>query len=253
MAFKNLFYQPGNIILGVGGNFDSAKMLKKIAATWGTLANHRTPQPEPAEPHGAKPQRTPSIKVKYKDTKQAHLALGFKSFPQNDARNPAAGLLAAILGSSMSSRLFVKIREEQGLAYYVYSANNLYRDTGSLTVAAGLHVAKADMALREILAELKKIKHEPVGADELRKAKDYIRGKVALHLEGVHEQLDWAIDRLATHGKVDQPSAYLAKIEAVTAAQVQAVAREIFDARRMSLSIVGPYRNSTKFEKLLKV
>ncbi len=235
MGFKKIFYQPGNIILGVGGSFDGAKIFKKINATWGKLPNHAVPKFEAAEvKHQAKPQAV----VKHKDTKQAHLALGFKSFGHGDKRNPAAGLLAAILGSSMSSRLFVKIREERGLAYYVYSSNSLSADVGEFTVAAGLRVDKTDLALSAILAELSRTKKELVGKEELRKAKDYIRGKVALHLEGVHEQLDWCLDRLATHGKVEQPAAYFARIEAVTPEQIRAVAKEIFTPKRMSLSIV---------------
>ena len=252
LGFKELYYQPGNMVIGIGGAFNSQKVLSKIEKTWGKLSNRRTPGYEPALIAGEAVQKSPRTKVKFKDTKQAHLALGFKSFAHGDPRNPAVGVLSSILGSGMSSRLFVKVREENGLAYYVYSSNSLYGDTGSFGVFAGLKIEKTGDALAAIVAELEKLKSEPVTAEELRKAKDFAKGRIALHLEGVHEQLDWVIDRFATRGKVELPAEYLARIEKVTAAQVQAAARQIFTKSNASLSIVGPYRSGEKFAKLLK-
>ena len=245
--FKNKFYQPGNILLGVAGNFDERKVTRKVERTWGTL----TPKKTGTLKKVVDKQSAPALHIEFKPTKQAHLALGFKSFEHDNPKNPAAFLLASILGGSMSSRLFMNIREQKGLAYYIRASNGAYFHTGSFTIHAGLKIGSTKEALREILLELRKVKSEIIVDTELQKAKDYIKGKVALGLEDTHQKLDWVLDSFAVRERVKTPQEFFEQIDAVTAKDVQNIANEIFRNERMSLALVGPFKNQKEFAKEL--
>ena len=246
-SFKDKYYQAGNIMLGIAGSFDAKHVAKKIKNTWALLPLRPTPTFKKENSKQTKPQ----LKIEYKATKQAHLALGFKSYEYDNKKNPATLILASILGGSMSSRLFMNIREQKGLAYYIRASNGAYYNTGSFTIHAGLKIENTEEALREILLEVRKIKTEIVVDTELQKAKDYIKGKVALNLEDTHQKLDWVLDSFAVRERVKTPKEFFQQLDSVTAQDVHDVANEIFKNDRMSLSIVGPFKNQKAFEKEL--
>jgi predicted Zn-dependent peptidase len=247
--FKNKFYQPGNIILGVAGNFDPKKVAKKVENTWARLENKKVGTFKKATDKQAKP----NLHIEYKATKQAHMALGFKSFPHDHKKNAATFLLASILGGSMSSRLFMNIREQKGLAYYIRASNSAYFNTGNFTIHAGLKIDSTLEALREVLMELRKVKSEIVIDAELKKAKDYIKGKVALGLEDTHQKLDWVLDSFAVRGRVKTPQEFFQQLDTINAKDIQDVANEIFVNEKMSLALVGPFKNKKSFEKELYI
>lgn len=249
LKYKNTFYQPSNILLGISGNFYTKEALKKIESTWGKLKNKKTPKHR----HKETKQRKPNLTVIYKDTQQAHFALGFKSFDHVSKKNPAVMLLANVLGGNMSSRLFVEIREKRGLAYHISAANTPYHDTGNFTIHAGLQVEKTKSALIEILKQLKDVKNTSVSAKELKRAKDFIRGKIALAFENRHRNLDWFMDHFAFTGKVKSIESFLDEMEKVSVKDIQKLSKEIFQEKNMSLAIIGPFKEKHSFEKELKI
>ncbi len=249
LKYKNTFYQPSNIILGISGNFNSKEALKKIENTWGKLKNKRTPRHK----HKEIKQKKPNLTLQYKDTQQAHFALGFKSFDHLSKKNPAVMLLANVLGGNMSSRLFVEIREKRGLAYHISASNTPYHNTGNFTIHAGLQVEKTRSALIEILKQLKDVKNNSVSTEELKRAKDFIRGKFALAFENRHRNLDWAMDHFAFTGKQKSIESFLAEMQKVTVKDIQKLASEIFQEKNMSLAIIGPFKEKLSFEKELKI
>ena len=242
-------YQTTNMVLGVSGKYDSRKLDNLINKYWKPYPKKRFYGWDTAKDK----QKQSRTKVEYKNTQQAHLALGFKGFAYGDNRNSAVSVLAAILGGGMSSRLFTEVREKRGLGYYVRSSPGSYQDTGSFTVSAGVQVDKITEALKVILAELKKIKDAPVGDKEIQKAKEYIKGKSVLALEDNQVRLDWFLERAAFYEKIETPDDAFRKIDAVTVLDVQKVSRELFQNKKMTLAVIGPYKTESQFKKILKV
>jgi predicted Zn-dependent peptidase len=242
-------YQAPNMILGVSGKYDSRQLEKLIEKYW-------KPHPKHAF-HGwdktKDKQTAPRISIQYKDTQQAHLALGFKSYAYSDARNSAVSVLAAILGGGMSSRLFSEVREKRGLAYYVRAMPGAYQDTGSFTITSGVQVDKITDAIQVILGELKKIKDVPVDKREIQKAKEYIKGKTTLALEDNQVRLDWFLERTAFHKTIATPVEVFKRIDSVTGKDIAKVASELFINKAMTLAIIGPYKQEKQFKKVLDV
>lgn len=245
--FKESHYQPSNMILGISGNFDEKKVLEKINSTWGMLKNSAAPKLQKVVDRQAHPR----FKCIDRKIQQANMALGFKSFPHEHPMNYSMYLLAIMLGGNMSSRLFTSIREERGLAYTVSSWNVPYFYTGSFNIFAGIKIDSAVEALIQILVELRKIKSDLVSEMELRRAKDFFKGKVALSHENTHRRLDWALDAFADSGEVKTISEVLKKIESVTPVDIQKAANAIFQDDHMSLAVVGPFGEGQAFESEL--
>ncbi|MDR3642422.1 MAG: pitrilysin family protein [Candidatus Doudnabacteria bacterium] len=242
-------YQTPNMILGVSGKYNAKQLDELIGTHWKNYPKKRFYGWDKV----ADKQKQPRMKIDYKDTKQAHLALGFKGFAYGDKRNAAVSVLAAVLGGGMSSRMFTEVREKRGLGYYVRSSPGSYQDTGSFTVSAGVQVDKISEALKVILAELKKIKDAPVGAKEMLKAKEYIKGKSILALEDNQVRLDWFLERAAFYKNIETPEQVFKRIDSVTTSDVQKAARELFQNKKMTLAVIGPYKNEGQFKKILKV
>ena len=269
--YIGLHYQTSNMILGISGKYNVRQLDQLIKKYWhlqGVIARSASDEAISSqdkkiasdalamtgywEPVKDK-QNHPRIKLDYKDTQQAHLALGFKGFAYGDKRNSAQSVLAAILGGGMSSRLFTEVREKRGLGYYVRSSPGNYQDTGSFTVSAGVQVDKISGALRVILAELKKIKDSPVGEKEILKAKEYIKGKSILALEDNQVRLDWFMEAAAFKPKIEAPEEVFKRIDAVSAKDIANVAKQLFVNKGMTLAVIGPYKKEDQFKKLLKV
>lgn len=240
-------YQPPNIILGVSGKYDSKRLRQLIAKYWLKHPKKKFYGWQKAQDRQASPRH----KVEFKKTEQAHLALGFKGFAYGDKRNSAQTALAAVLGGGMSSRLFIEVREKRGLAYYVRSSPSSYQDTGIFNIGAGVQINKIEEALKVIIEELKKIKSKAVGAKELKKAKEYLKGKTTLALEDNQNRLDWFLESLAFKPKIETPVEVFKKIDAVTSAEVQKVAKDLFQKNKMTLAVIGPYKSNKIFKKIL--
>jgi predicted Zn-dependent peptidase len=242
-------YQTPNMILGVSGKYNPKEFNNLVSKYWVDYPRHNF--------HGwdkvSEKQNQPRVEIAYKETQQAHLALGFKSFAYGDPRNAAVSVLASVLGGGMSSRLFSEVREKRGLAYYVRAMPGSYQDTGSFTITSGVQVVKITEALQVILGELKKIKDVPVDEREILKAKEYIKGKTILALEDNQVRLDWFLERAAFHKTVETPAEVFKRIDAVTIKDVAEVATELFQNKNMTLAIIGPYKSDTEFKRLLDV
>ncbi len=249
MDYIGRHYQTPNMILGISGKYDQKKLDRLINTYWSKYPKHKFFGWEKVKVK----QASSRLKVQFKETEQAHLSLGFKGFAYGDKRNAAQSVLAAVLGGGMSSRLFTEVREKRGLCYYVRSSPSNYQDTGVFTVGSGVQVSKIEEAIKVILLELKKIKTEPVGAEELNKAKEYIKGKTILALEDNQVRLDWLLERAAYYKDIIIPSEAFKKIDAVTANDIKKVAQDLFQNKNVTLAIIGPYKNEMKYKNILKL
>jgi predicted Zn-dependent peptidase len=202
-------------------------------------------------PFKAKKQTKPEVGVYYKDTDQANLVLGVEGYDRYDPKRFAAKLLGIILGEGMSSRLFIQVRERRGLAYHVSSSHDSYLDTGLFTIFAGLKLEKVQEGLEVIKAELERTKSEKVTDDEIKKAKEILKGRIALRSESTnflaeHFGIEFILDR-----KLETFEEYLKKIDKVTVEDIQEVAKELFKKEKYNLQIIGPFKEASPFERIL--
>ena len=245
-------YQTPNMILGVSGKYNQAKLNSLIQKHWKkvskvTFDTHKAGFWQPVNDK----QASPRLKVEFKATEQAHLSLGFKGFAYGDKRNAAQSILAAVLGGGMSSRLFMEVREKRGLAYYVRSSPSAYQDTGIFNIGAGVQIGKIEEAIKVIIQELSKVKSYKVKSEELQKAKEYLKGKTTLALEDNQVRLDWFVEAAAFKPKIEKPEEVFKKLDAVSAGDVQKAARDLFNNKKMTLAVIGPYKSDKVFRKAL--
>jgi len=197
-------------------------------------------------------QSRPQLKIVPKKIDQANLSLGVRSYAVGHPEEFRVKLLSVILGGSMSSRLFISLRERHGLAYSVHTSAETYSDSGYLTTQAGVPADKAKAAVKIILEEYKRIASEPVGAQELRRAKDLMSGKALLHLEATDDLANWYARQAVLRKKIMTPREFLKKVRAVTAAELLATAKKIFVNRNLNLAVIGRAKTAD-FKAMLKL
>lgn len=198
-------------------------------------------------------QSRPELKIVFKKTDQIHLAIGVRSFKSGHPDELAAKLLAVILGGSMSSRLFLELRERRGLAYYVHAATETYADAGYLCARAGIQAGKLEESLKVILGEYRRIAAELVPKSELQRAKDMIIGRLAIQLEASDDLASWYGRQALQHQESLTPASFIKKIKSLKAADLQRVAKQIFQDKNLNLAAIGPIKNSSAILKKLSL
>lgn len=257
--FKNQ-YQLHNSCLIVAG--DVSKVKNSLEKTFGSFSTkHKAKDFMDKEPVRFS-QNGPRVKIKFKQTDQAHLSIGVPTVESGHPQEIATKLLSVILGGSMSSRLFIELRERRGLAYYIHTQSENSSDTGYVTTQAGVPVDKIEQAIETILQEYKKIAATLIKESELQRVKDMINGKLALRLESSDEIANWYSRQVVTsmtqareggkERKIYTPEEYLKAINKVTVKELKEVAKEYFKADMLNLAIIGPYKDEQKFRQLLK-
>ncbi len=175
-----------------------------------------------------------------KDVQQTQLAVGYRTFGVTDPRKYAAVVMDAILGRGMSSRLFQEVREKRGLSYDISSRVQFFADAGMFTVSAGVDPAKAERALATINRELRRIAEKRVGAAELARTKEFLVGNFRLSHERIVSKLFFHGSTVLSFGRLVTAAEQVEGVRAVTAADVQAVAADIFRPENRSVSRVVP-------------
>lgn len=249
LDYRDKYYQPGNIILAIAGQFDQDRVEDHVCRLWLNRPSKKFGTYKPVVYKQAKPR----LIVRKKNTEQAHMIVGFRAYPYKSKNNYPLRLLSAVLGGGMSSRLFIRVRERLGLAYYVSTSFNSYLDAGNFVIQAGLKVASAPKALEVILDELRKVKKDGVRPAELKKAKEYIKGKVALAMEDPHDKLEWYLGQEAFMGKIKTIKQTFEELEKVTLDDVKRVANDVIKNESLNLAIIGPFEDKSIFEKRLKI
>jgi predicted Zn-dependent peptidase len=247
LDYLDRWYRPPRMVVGVGGRIDG-DLLPRLEELLGDFDGEDPGGPPPAklpERNGAQ------VKVYEKASDQAHLCLGVPSYPIDHPDRYALQLVATVLGTGMSSRLFTEVRERRGLAYYVYALNHSYTDAGSLYSQAGVDIERVDEAVSTIAAELKRIADEPVGTDELEKARSLAKGRFVLQLETPQGLITFGLRREVVEGRLAEPSEVIESLDAVTAADVQRVAQDVLGSGGLRLALIGPFDDAARFESLL--
>ncbi len=249
LAYRAERYVPQGTVVIVAGKFNVALVRAQIEKDFAKLQQKAAPKKTKTK----EAQSQPEISVSFKDSGQSHIALGFRAFSMFDSRRYAIQVLADVLGGSAASRLFKKVREEMGAAYYVSAEGQLYLDHGLLTVAAGIDHAKTEAVLAAVLAECKSLRDDLVPADELQRSKDHMTGQIILGLETSDELASYYGAQEILSEKFVTPDELVKRIQAVTAAEVRKVARDVFKEKGMNLAVIGPYRDKAFFNRILKL
>jgi predicted Zn-dependent peptidase len=246
-GYIDRWYKPERIVVGVGGKID-AGLIESIERLLGDLAPAETGAPAAAEVARTNGGR---VKIHEKASDQAHLILGVPSYPLDHPDRYALMLLATVLGTGMSSRLFSEVRERRGLAYYVYALNHSYTDTGSLYSQAGVDINRIDQAVETIVNELRKIAAEPIESDELEKSRNLAKGRFVLQIESPQGLIMFGLRREVLEGRTAEPQEVLDGLDAVTGEDVARVAQDVIGSNGLNLALIGPFDDAERFEKLL--
>ena len=193
----------------------------------------------------------PRILMDVRKGDQIQLNLSFPSIAASDRRQPVLQLLRAIMGSSMSSRLFREVREKRGLCYSIYMSNQYFSDTGMIQVVAGLDRQRLAEAVAAIWLELKKIANEAVPAAELKRAKEYIKGATILGVEDNMSVAKMMTSQYMFEGTLKSVEEKLAEIERVKASEITKLANELFVANKIGLVLVGPKQNTDQIREIV--
>jgi predicted Zn-dependent peptidase len=229
-------FTPQNMVFSAAGNLEHDAFVAQVEKQFSSLAagSEVAAQKMPA------PQATPHITLKRKKAlEQVQFCLGVPAPPVNDSRRYVVYLLNTMLGGGMSSRLFQTIREDQGLAYSIFSEMNPFRDTGSLCVYAGTSVDKTRKVLQLTLNELRRLKEETVSDVELKRAKDQLKSNMVIGLESSGSRMANLARQQMYFGRFFGVDEIMEEIEAVTTADVQELAQELFQPELMALTLLG--------------
>ncbi len=248
LRYKETHYRADTLVISMAGKIPPGAW-KALEASFGAW---KKPAKRDVAPTMLPFDRTSVDGVRLafqpKNIEQAQLGLGFLSYPMFDSRQDALRLLTLILGGTMSSRLFTEVREKRGLCYSVRAGRSTYQDIGVVQIMAGLEKGSLRQATEVIWQQLELVQKKLIGAEELQRAKDYMRGKFMLDFEDPLTQASWYGSQLCFRDEWTSPQERMKRIERVTAEEIRAVAREVFVRKDYAVSIVGPFGSAKEFE-----
>lgn len=243
------YYHADNMVVSVAGYVDAASIVPKISAALGPVK----PAPRDGFETFTPSQREAHLKVRYKKTEQAHVAVSTWAYDRNHPDRYAVRVLNTLLGDGMSSRLFQEIRETRGLAYSVSSFGSTMEDCGYFGSYAAVDPKNAAETVHAMLGEWARLASETVTSEELNKAKELIKGGILLSMEDTHSVAGWFGYQEALRQEIQTVDDVTEQIDKITAEDVQRVARAIFRNDWLNLAVVGPFKSEGKFLKALKI
>lgn len=226
-------YCAPNLIVAATGNIEHGQVRELVERTFAELPRERAGITE-GPPH---PQ--PTVIIRNKELEQSHVCLGTSGYQQDHSDRYSSYVLNTILGGSMSSRLFQNVREKRGLAYAVFSGLSSYRDTGSMTIYAGCANDAVGELIDVVVAELRRMKDEPLPGDELQRAKDHLKGSLMLNLESTSSRMSHLARQEIYFDRQFGLDETLEGVERVTIDDIQRVARDLFADGALAATVLG--------------
>ena len=242
-------YVAQNTIICAAGKINSSVTINKVKKYFSKINTTKPLKKSKV----VERQTIPECLLHPRKTDQTHFCLGVRGYNLFHPQRFAQELLGIILGGMMSSRLFMEVRGKLGIAYYITTSVDSDPDTGYLVTQAGVDNEKIEKAISVILKEYKKVTQRKVPKDELKKAKDCIKGKTTLLLESSDAQASFYAGQELLEKKILTPEEIFAKIDKVAAEDILKVAKDIFQPKRLNLALIGPFKDKAKFQKLLKL
>lgn len=245
LAYLEQRYRPNNVLVAVAGDVRHSTVVRLVADALGPWNGSAPPM---ERDH---PTARPDILLRHKETEQVHLSLGTRGLPQADEARYVMAILDNILGGGMSSRLFQEIRERRGLVYTITSYHAAYREGGLFVIYGAMSPSAAPQVTALILEEIDKVK-ERISAAELQRAKESLKGGIMLSLESTGSRMTKLARSQLYYGRQLSLDEILARIDGVTADEVQAMAREVLVPERMAMAAIGPFREDGRLATQLR-
>ncbi|MEK7652398.1 MAG: pitrilysin family protein [Patescibacteria group bacterium] len=249
IEYRKKHYVAKKTVVVVAGNISLKDVLKEIKEKFSQISTKKGE----GKKKTIEKQTNPQLLIKEKNTEQTHFVLGFRTFDDKNKKIPTVKLLATILGGGMSSRLFEKLREELGVAYYVASANSSQSDIGNFRIFAGIDTKRISEVLTAIIKELKRLKTETVSEKEIKKAREYLIGNMHMDLESSDSIAEWYGEQEIMHLKLRTPEMEANKIKKITAKDIKSIANKIFQNNKMNLAVIGPIKDNKNLLKYMKI
>ena len=240
-------YVASNTVVCVAGNITQKEVERIVKTKFKGINTGSFMQKAEVRDH----QDKPGVLLEYRKIDQTHIILGARGYNLFHTRRYAQSVLAVLLGGMMSSRMFVEVREKLGLAYSISTASETEPDLGFLVTQAGLQNENAEKAITTILKEYKKVATSLVSLSELQKAKENMKGKMALSLESSSEQAMFYGLQEVLQNDAYLPEEIYDKINAVSRKDIRSVAQELFVPEKINLAVLGPFRDKKKLQKLI--
>lgn len=248
ISYMKTQYVAENTIVALAGNFKEKEVISQIKKFFAPLQKGKKRE----RPKLIEDQIKPEVMLEKRKTDQAHLVVGVRGVNLFDKRRYHQELLATILGGMMSSRLFQKVREEMGIAYYIHTESHSDLDSGFLATSAGLKVEKAIEGIKEIIREYKQISQN-LSLRELKKAKENFKGKLSLFLEPSESRATFFALQELLRGKILSLKEIFKEIDQISLSQMKNFASQIFQNKNLNLAIIGPFEKKETFEEILKL
>ncbi len=248
VAYKEKHYLPEATVLVVAGQVTEREVLSEVKKIFADVKRGA----KGSKPKVKEKQKKPEALVSFKATDQTHFVLGVRTYDLFDQKNPALSVLAGILGGGMSSRLFVKLREEMGVGYYVRAGNDAYTDHGFLQISAGVDNKRIEEVIYAVLEECRKLKAYLLTDEELNKVKECLIGNMKLSLESSDDIASFYGGQELLKREIHNAEEKAKAIRKVTALQVRSLAKNIFKNNKLNLALIGPFKDKARFTKILK-
>lgn len=232
------YYQPQNILVAASGQVQHREIVEEVQKWF--PAKKRAGAKKASFKNAKAAQEKPQLQFVEKVTEQTHFVIGVHGISRYHEDRYSLGLLNIILGANMSSRLFEEVREKRGLAYEIRTGLSFYHDTGAFVISAGVENTKTAKAIDVILRQLEKISKEAVKQNELRRAKDYFMSQLYMGVEDTLDHLLWVGERALDQSQLPDREKIFNHIESVTATDIKKVARNLFQTKKLNLTLIGP-------------
>ena len=247
VKYKGQLYTPDNLVVAVVGNIENDEAVSLVQKYFDLPTAKKS-----LEFDALKEMDGGKVYVSEKKTEQAHVAVGFPGYAETHKDHWALKILSIILGGNMSSRMFLGVREAKGLAYYIHTSTDNYMDGGAIVTNAGVDLKRVDEAIEGIIEQYRLVRDEDIPAEELKKAKAYVKGKMVLSLEDSEEFGHLLAKYELLHDKAKSPEEIMKYIDEVKVSDLKRVAEDLFREEKLKLAVIGPYSDPEHFKKLLK-
>ncbi len=246
--YFNYNYRPENIVISIAGNIDTKEVFKMLNYHFGNfnITNEKNNKINNIYSFSNK------LKGINKNTEQLNFCIGMEGLPIISPNIESLLVLNNIFGGSMSSRLFQRIREDLGLAYAVESYLSAYKDTGILTIYAGLHPSQLLKTVKHIEKEIDEIRNNIISKDELDKSKEQLKGSYVLGMEGTFSRMYEIGKSLSIFDKVQSPDEILSKIDKVSIDEIEEIINIVFNKEKINIAYVGDIENQRITEEKIK-
>lgn len=248
IEYRDAYYIPERLTIVLAGKV-TPRVMPLLERSFGRIKTPGCRMDKTFKPFIPPDRLAKKLELEDKQTEQAQLGIAFHGLPLGSPDVPAVKLLASILGGTMSSRLFIEVRERKGLCYSINADHQPLEDTGVFSIMAGLDKTRIELAVKTIREELEKIKKHKVSEKELKQAKENMRGRMTLAFEDSSFQAEWYGKQYLFLQKIETPEERMKRIDRVKSSDIQRLANTIFRKQAMAGAVIGPYGESKTLEK----